>query len=298
MALFRALESAKRPAGNRLFEDPLAYSFLRPSLRAVVHLSRVPAAGRIIPLYIDRRWPGARTAGIARTRLIDDAVRRALPEVAQVVLLGSGFDSRAYRMPGMGAVRVFEVDSPVMLDRKRQVVSRAIGALPDNVVFVPIDFEQRALEEALRDKGFDAAARAFVVWEGVTSYLTPDAIDATLRSITALAADGTAILFTYLDRRVLEAPQEFEGGTRLAAIVERVGEPWKFGFRPAEVAAYLSARGLSLVEDVGAEDVRARYMGGARRNTKGYEFYRVALAAVGPDRAESGRALLTPAGRE
>src|SRR5207249_10059749 len=90
MAFFRALESVRRPPSARLFDDRFAPAFLRPWLRAVVGLSRLPVVGRLVPWYIDRRWPGARSSGIARTRLIDDVVRDALREkIEQVVILGA-----------------------------------------------------------------------------------------------------------------------------------------------------------------------------------------------------------------
>jgi methyltransferase (TIGR00027 family) len=289
MALFRALESYRRPAEARLFEDPLAYGFLRRSLRLVVRLSQVPLAGRIVPWFIDRRWPGARTAAVARTRLIDDTLGQALAEVRQVVLLGSGFDSRPYRIQGMSSVRVFEVDHATTLDRKRSLLARWLGAPPPNVTFVAVDFDREELSRALESSGFDSQLPAFVIWEGVTSYLTQEGVDSTLRSL-AKSAPGTRVLFTYLDRRVIEAPEEYEGGRRLAAIVRSVGEPWKFGFEPGELRPYLAERGLVLLDDVGAHEFRARYMGPERRNTKGYEFYRAALAEVGAKKADQAGA--------
>jgi methyltransferase (TIGR00027 family) len=106
MALFRALESA-RPAADRLFEDPFAPLFLRPSLRSVLRLSQRPAARRLILRFLDSRWPGARSSGVARTRLIDDWLRAALADgAAQVVILGAGFDCRAYRLPEVRRARV------------------------------------------------------------------------------------------------------------------------------------------------------------------------------------------------
>lgn len=289
IALFRALESYRRPAEARLFEDPLAYGFLPGSLRLVVWLSRVPLAGRLVPWFIDRRWRGARTAAVARTRLIDDTLRQALADVRQVVLLGSGFDSRPYRIEGMSSVRVFEVDHATMLDRKRVRLASELGALPPNVTFVAVDFDRQELAWALESSGFDPKLPAFVIWEGVTGYLTQEGIDSTLRSL-AKACPGTLVIFTYLDRRVIEAPEEYAGGRRLAATVRSVGEPWKFGFEPGELRPYLAERGLALLDDVGANEFRARYMGPARRNTKGYDFYRAALAEVGA-RKSVGRAI-------
>src|SRR5258708_16877980 len=112
MALFRALESV-RPAGKALFRDPFAQSFIDPALRPLVRWSAVPLAGVLLRTFIDRFWPGARTSGVARTRLIDDWVAEAIAKgCRQLVVLGAGFDSRAWRLPDLFSLPVFQVDPP------------------------------------------------------------------------------------------------------------------------------------------------------------------------------------------
>jgi hypothetical protein len=96
MALF-AIESS-RPADSRLFHDPLAVAFLDRRLRLAAVTARLPSLGRLVPWYIDRRWPGPRPSGVVRTRAVDDAVPEALVGgCAQLVILGTGHDTRAYR---------------------------------------------------------------------------------------------------------------------------------------------------------------------------------------------------------
>src|SRR5712691_11685693 len=120
MAFFRALESVG-PADRRLFEDPLAAHFVRPWLRIVVRASVLPLIGPLLLRWIDRRWPGARTSAIARTRLIDDWMDASVAEGAgQVLILGSGFDSRAWRRPALRRVAVFEIDHPATSAEKRR----------------------------------------------------------------------------------------------------------------------------------------------------------------------------------
>jgi len=277
MALFRALESVRRPASARLFDDPFAPAFLGPSLRAVVAVSRLPVVRRIVPRYIDHRWPGARSSGIARTRLIDDLLGEALRDgVEQVVILGAGFDCRAYRIAGVERCRVFEVDHPATQAVKTARLGRLLGALPAHVVFVPLDFGQQAIDRALNASGFDRSARAVYIWEGVTNYLTEAAVDATLRHF-ATAASGSRLLFTYVHRGLLDGSAAFEGTEELVATLRRADEPWTFGIDPATLPAFLAARGLALAADMGAADYRARYLG---RAMSGYEFYRAAVAEV------------------
>lgn len=112
MALQRAMETT-RPRSSRLFDDPLARDFLRGPLRAVADLAALPVAGRVIPALYDLIWPGPRPSAAARARLIDDTLARARDDgIAQVVLLGAGFDTRAWRLPAIRRARVIEVDRP------------------------------------------------------------------------------------------------------------------------------------------------------------------------------------------
>ena len=90
------------------------------------------------------------------------------------------------------------------------------------------------------------------------------------------------MIFTYVRRRVLDEPEAFAGGGRLLRALRRTGEPWTFGFDPADVPGYLAERGMELLEDLGAADYRERYWPGPRSagGMRGYEFYRVASAKV------------------
>ena len=280
MALFRALESA-RGSGDRLFDDRFAVGFLRPRLQRVVTLARRNRQfGRLVRGFIDLVWPGARTSGIARTRFIDDLLRMELEHgVPQVVILGAGFDCRAYRIPGIDRTRVFEVDHPDTSCEKQRALARALPAIPPHISFVVTDFNRIALAPALLAAGYDAAQRACFVWEGVTNYLTDDAVDAMFRCF-GTQVTGSVVIFTYVHRRVLTQPDAFPGAQRVLRTTERLGEPWTFGFDPAELGDYLAARGLTLVSDTGASEYRARHLAGRGDPQRGYEFYRVAIARV------------------
>ena len=89
-------------------------------------------------------------------------------------------------------IPVFEVDLPVNIDRKKAAVQRALGALPASVRLVPLDFEHDDLIAALAEHGYRADARTFFIWEGVTQYLTDDAVRATLDAAAAGGAGQPA----------------------------------------------------------------------------------------------------------
>jgi methyltransferase (TIGR00027 family) len=279
MALFRALESA-RPADRRLFTDPFATAFLRPRLRLVVALSRLPALGGRINRFIDGRWPGARTSGIARTRFIDEAVRAAVDSgVEQAVILGAGFDARPYRLAALSGRTTFEVDHPSTSAAKQRVLAAVLRTPPAHVRFVPVDFDSERLESAMAAAGYDAGRRTLFIWEGVTNYLTEGAVDETLRWC-ARAAPGSTVVFTYVHRQVLDDPETFAGTGALFSTLGASQERWTFGLDPSRLESYLAERGLVLGEDQGAADYRARGYGPAAAAMRGYEFYRIAVAHV------------------
>lgn len=271
-ALFRALE-ARRPAAVRLVDDRLSEAFLSWRYRALLGPWR--AGSRRL---IDRRWPGVRTAVVARTRLIDDTIGEIAGDCAQVVVLGAGFDTRAWRLASLAGVPVFEVDHPDTQRRKRDVLGR-VGAGRSDVAFIPTDFHLGRLRLVMDAAGYDPGRPTLFLWEGTTNYLDAGAVDATLRWCTRAAA-GSHLVFTYIDRAVLTDPGRYEGAARVLATVQRVGEQMTFGLAPEGLAAYLDERGLRLLSDTGAAGFRATYYGEAARAMRGHEFYRVAHARM------------------
>jgi len=279
MALYRAMESA-RPRGSRLFTDPFAIHFLRPSLRRAAVLCRVPFLAVAVAWYADRRAPGARTSAIARTRLIDDVVSQALTEgIRQVVILGAGFDCRLYRLSGIDRVAAFEVDHPATLGAKLSRLRNVIRRLPGNVRYVEIDFDRQNLTEALEQRGFDRGQPSIFVWEGVTNYLSAMAVDAVLCYVAGCAA-GTRVAFTYVHRGAIDGSARFPDAARIISNVAELGEPWTFGFVPEELPSYLRERGLQLDRDDDARQYRQQYFGRAAESMNGYDFYHVAVVTV------------------
>lgn len=276
MALFRALESA-RPARSRLFCDPFAALFLHGWRKWIYGIARCDAGRRLVERLFDRQSPGARAAGIARTKWIDDEVTRALETSTQLVLLGAGFDTRAFRLPAAQRVSTFEVDHPNTSLVKQAALRKKIGSLPKQVQFVSIDFNTQPVADVLSRAGFDETQSTCFVWEGVTNYLSPEAVDGVLRQI-AQAAGGSILLFTYVHRRVLDQP-EFFGAKKLLSRLHSYGEPWTFGLYPEEIERYLAARKLRLVRDLSVAEVW-RGAGRPDSDVHGYRFYRLASACV------------------
>jgi methyltransferase (TIGR00027 family) len=277
-ALFRALE-VRRPADERIIDDRLAVAFLRPSFRALVGLARLGPCRTLLMRIIDDRWPGVRPTVVARTWAIDETIAGLLGETPQVVILGAGFDTRAWRLAGLRTTTVFEVDHPDTQRAKRAVVERRAPARTADVRFVPTDFHLGRLSAAMADAGYDATVPTLFLWEGTTNYLSAEAVDATLRWCAG-AASGSHLVFTYIDEAVLSDPGRYHGAERVLTAVGRTGESMTFGLAPDGLGGYLAERGLVLVDDEGAADVRRRYYGAAADAQRGHEFYRVAHATV------------------
>ena len=183
----------------------------------------------------------------ARVGFFDAAVDRYLPEVDQFVILGAGFDTRAYRLPDDIPVRVFEVDSPPTQAVKRATLDRA-GVPAGAVTFVPADFERQDWLACLAATGFDAGARTLFLWEGVTMYLTRAAVEDTLRKI-ASTAPGSVVAFDYFTTEALTSRALYWRFGR--ATTRAAGEALTFGVDSTppsrdRVAELLASCGLSL----------------------------------------------------
>jgi methyltransferase (TIGR00027 family) len=177
--------AAIRADEHELFEDPYAKHFAAAGAHAEEGTRRYLS----LPFFRD----GVRL----RTRYIDDAVRDAVKDgFEQLVLLGAGFDARALRMPELANARVFEVDSPEQLDRKREILERAGVRIPESNVYVGSEFTIDGFTRALAAAAFDRDRDAFFVWEGVIGYIGDAEIDATLRFMAG-AAPRSRVVFTF-----------------------------------------------------------------------------------------------------
>ncbi len=275
MAFFRALET-KRRTGDRLFSDPFAIHFLDRKLRLAVRASNLPFFKTYLKKTIQKKIPGARSSGVARTKYIDDLLFSTIKTgVKQVIILGAGFDTRGSRLEFLRSIPVIEIDHPNTSNYKIDIYTTRLGALPQNVTYCQIDFNKQSLEQLADENKFNLLIPTTIIWEGVTNYLTADAIDKTFSFVSKFPG-GSFIIFTYVHQQVLDDPGSFTGGEKLLRDLESMEERWTFGFLPNELSGYLSNFGLTLAEDLGATEYRNKYL--PNRTEKGYEFYRVAMA--------------------
>jgi methyltransferase (TIGR00027 family) len=177
-------------------------------------------------------------------------------------------------------VRVFEVDLPGTRALKQSRVEEVLGAVPGNVILIGIDFDRQSLEDVLQAAGFQKGMRTLFIWEGVTQYLTAEAVSNTLEFISDSSGEGSAIVFTYVPRGLVDGTDQPEWFRGFASFAARVGSPLKFGLDRVELEAYLSERGLKLIEDVGAAEFRELYIEPIGRALTVFNAERVAFANV------------------
>jgi methyltransferase (TIGR00027 family) len=166
---------------------------------------------------------------LVRTRFIDELMERAVRSGAtQLVILGAGFDTRAQRFSELlkGAA-VIEIDYGATQEYKKRRVAAAMGGVPGNVVYAPIDFARESLGEVLRRAGFESGRRTYCLCEGVSMYVPEEGMKETLRAIAAESAPGSALLLEYLNRGGLELLRKYPSGMIKNAI--DWGEPFVFG---------------------------------------------------------------------
>lgn len=256
-----AVRTALRRAAHQVldtplvFDDPLAITMIGKEVAAA--LLKAPDK-----LESQAGAPALRAFLAVRSRIAESAIEKAHGRgVRQVVILGAGLDTFAYRNP-YPDVRVFEVDHPSTQAWKRVRLKDVGLAEPASVTFVPVDFEKQALTPALVDAGLDEAAPSFFTWLGVTPYLATAAVWQTLEAVVALAAGGGGITFDYA---VPPASLNFFQRARFAVLAQRVaaaGEPFQTFFDPAALHDRLRALGFDEVRDRGPADLNRKYFDG------------------------------------
>jgi methyltransferase (TIGR00027 family) len=213
-------------------------------------------------LFLNRLAPkGLPEYVLARTRIFDDAFVTALEEgFSQIVLLGAGFDTRPLRFDDRNhGTRIFELDMPKTQDAKLDVYWHKQVTAPENITFVPIDFDRQDIGDALRAAGYKDGEKTLFLWEGVTMYVTEEAVEGTLDFIGGSAASGSVLVFDYVRADVLGGKSALYGDRNAAKTVADAGEAWTFGLEEDEVSRLLSDHGLELRSHYTPEDMERMY---------------------------------------
>lgn len=185
---------------------------------------------------------------IARTRYIDDYLSDCLKEgIDQLVILGAGLDSRAYRFEGIrDKVKVLEVDHPASQKAKIMKLERIFGEKPENVVYVPMDFAVEKLNK-LFDYGYDETLKTLFIWEGVTYYIPEGSVNSTLDFVACHSGEGSSIIFDYMYASALRAARKRNEVSSMHRYSRMTGEDLLFGIEEGTIEDFLRKRGFDQI---------------------------------------------------
>ena len=220
---------------------------------------------------------------VIRSRYAEDALREAtIRGMRQYVLIGAGFDSFALRRPAFSdALAIFEIDHPATQTMKIQRIKECGISLPQSVHFIAADLAKEDLVTVLARSSFRTDEAAFFSWLGVTVYLTREANLATLRAVATSGAQGSELVFTYVDQIEFATDRSRSPHNENAKVVAAIGEPYVSGFDPDEIADDLTCVGLELIEDLDGKAMWERYRGAGATILQPPASLHIALARVG-----------------
>jgi methyltransferase (TIGR00027 family) len=246
------------PKSQRIIDDPLAARMLPLGSRMFVRLLRLPWMRDWLIGLSEKNDPGIWGSLLVRKRYIDEKVEASRSEIEAVVSLGAGFDTRPFRLPTLANVPMWEIDQRENIEAKAKRLRKALGAIPANVKLVTVDFDRDNLGAILASRGYSAGKPTFFVWEAVTQYLTEQGVRATFDWL-AKAAPGSRLALTYVRKGFLtgETLYGWESGYK-RFVATKV---WLFGMEPQDCAAFIEEYGWRVIEDLGYDELRVRYIG-------------------------------------
>jgi methyltransferase (TIGR00027 family) len=263
------------PKSQRVIDDSLAIQMLPPGARIFVRFLRVPWMRDWLIGLSEKSDPGIWGGLLIRKRYIDEKVEAYRNGIEAVVSLGAGFDTRPFRLQILADVLMWEIDQRENIETKEKRLRKALGQIPTNVKFIAVDFDLDDLGAILTSRGYSGSKRTFFVWEAVTQYLTEQGVRAIFDWL-AKAATGSRLAFTYVRKGFLSGETLYgweSGYQRFVAT-----KVWQFGMEPEDCAAFLEGYGWRVIEDLGYDELRARYVGPTGRSLTSTPVERIVYA--------------------
>ena len=258
----RLIETLAEPE-ERIINDPYADRF-------VLGASVIKFMGHRLNVWLAQKLvPGFHEHLISRTRFIDDLVKKnSASGVEQYIILGAGYDSRAHRLELPSSLRIFEVDQPEVQARKRSKLPEELSN-SENMTYVAVDFTHQTLTEQLINAGFDQNKSTVFTLEGVSQYITKEALSSTIKEVAALTQRASSTFFiSYVSDLFDKNPEAcfgkgYPNAEKRAKLVmygsAKVGEPWISFYSAEEIENVLSQHGYSVKENVTMKDLNSRY---------------------------------------
>ena len=258
----RLIESLAKPS-KRIIYDPYAENF-------VLGAGIIKLMGHNFSVWLSKKFvPGFHEHLISRTRFIDDLIKKSISEqVEQYVILGAGYDSRAYNLKLPSGLQIFEDDQPEVQKIKRSKLPDEIPNA-ENITYVSVDFNHQSLKNQLLNSGFDKSKSTIYTLEGVSQYITREALNSTLSELALLTPKSNATFFmSYVSRLLREDPKAcfgmgYSNPERAAKFITngsaKVGEPWISLYSSKEIEDLLSQNSFTLIENKTLADLNSKY---------------------------------------
>ena len=255
VAFERAWHQRARPP---LLDDPYARLLCGPLLGLAARFR--PLGWYVARVELGRIMPASMVV-VIRARYAEQALENAVEQgVPQYVMVGAGMDSFAFRRPDLAErVEIYEIDHPTVQRRKLERIHKARLDVSSTHHFIGADLTQATVVDALASSGFDTAKPAFLSLLGVAYYLTPDALEATARSIAARLSPGSRIVVDYLLDRASSAPDSGSVRSNLLRLVEDCGEPMRSEYSLGQMDALMRKSGFEPVDTCTADDLEDAY---------------------------------------
>jgi len=175
--------------------------------------------------------------------------------------LGAGFDTRALRFADQNrGTKIFELDVPTTQEPKVEIFRKRGLNIPPELTFVPIDFDREDIFTVLTAAGFREGQLTLFLWEGVSMYLSAEAVNDTLEFIRAHSAPGSRVVFDYIYASVLRQENRFYGEREIFKTVSTAGEGWTFGLEDNEIGPFLTARGFEIIARHTSSELEKLYL--------------------------------------
>jgi methyltransferase (TIGR00027 family) len=263
-ALFAALRRTiayKEYHNDKFGPDDLAEIFLPPHFRFFLKFKRIRDNTK---KKLAQLMPGLTEFIIARTAFFDNLFIDALKnQTPQIVFLGSGYDSRAYRFAKENkGTRIYEMDAMPTQNRKIRCLKAAHINIPREVKYVPINFINDSLGDVLKKAGYQSQEKTLFLWEGVSYYLDLDSVKRTLEYVAQCSNKKSVIAFDYSisvpeeDRSKYYGVNEFMKSMKEHHANEELVSTIKHG----ETESFLMDRGLRMIEHLDNKGIELKYL--------------------------------------
>ena len=284
----RLIETIAGPEKS-VINDPYADKF-------VIGSGVIKLMGHRLNVWLTSKLaPGFHEHLISRTRFIDDLIEKSAKEgIEQYVILGAGYDSRANRLNLTPSLKIFEVDQPEVSDIKLSKLPKDLPNL-ENITYVNVDFSYQSLSEQLLTAGFDQTKSTIFTLEGVSQYITKEAVSSTIQELSLITKDARSIFFmSYVDELLKKDPaacfgKGYPNPSKKANLIQtlsaKVGEPWISFYRDEEVESILAENGYAIKENVTLEDLNSLYFSPVGRALPENQIFKLEHFIVAESRA-------------